>query len=432
MNIFTKTIVAAFTSLLFLGFSSIDVQAQSGNVLDFDGINDYVEIPYTASISEYTISVQLWVKVNANNGNAQSIITSGGNTNGYNGFGIYAFPDGKWYIFVAKNGPNYISIQGPSINYGVWTNLGITYDQRAVRLYVNGTLANTYAVTGLTPNTSLPTRIGAGNSEGIANDFFGGEIDELSLWSEVLSQSKIDSNMNSSLAVSEPFLIGYYNFNEGIPNGDNTTPPINTLIDTKNHKNGTLFNFALNGNTSNWVSLSALPVNLVNFTGTKKDGANLLAWSTASEQNSSRFEVQRSENGSDFSTVGTVAAAGNSDKVINYQYEDRPLSNASIYYYRLKMVDKDGSTKYSNVVIIKNSTSALSTVYPNPARDRITININDNSLLNSKAVITDLNGKVLQTITLTQTATPVNISQYMRGMYVVKFVDGSSVKVVKE
>jgi hypothetical protein len=96
------------------------------------------------------------------------------------------------------------------------------------------------------------------------------------------------------------------------------------------------------------------------------------------------------------------------------------------------MVDKDGSTKYSNVVIIKNSTSALSTIYPNPARDRITININDNGLLNSKALITDLNGKVLQTITLTQTATSVNISQYMRGMYVVKFVDGSSVKVVKE
>jgi hypothetical protein len=239
--------------------------------------------------------------------------------------------------------------------------------------------------------------------------------------------------MNNSLSGTELSLLSYYNFNEGVGNGDNTTPPVNTLNDlSPYHANGTLFNFALNGTSSNWVSVSALPVNLINFTGTNKDGTNLLQWSTASEQNSSRFEVERSENGSDFSTVGTVAAAGNSDKVINYQYEDRPLSNASIYYYRLKMVDKDGSTKYSNVVIIKNSTSALSTVFPNPARDRITININDNSLLNSKAVITDLNGKVLQSITLSQTATPVNISQYMRGMYVVKFVDGSSVKVVKE
>jgi|SRR6185312_12514811 len=430
MNLFTKCF-KPFLSIVIVSFLSINLYAQSGNVLDFDGVNDYVEIPYSAAISDYTISVQLWVRINKNNGNAQSIITSGGNTNGYNGFGIYAFPDGKWYVFVAKNGPNYISVPGPSINYGVWTNIAVTYDQSVLRLYVNGTLVNSIAVTGLTPNTSLPTRIGAGNSEGAPNDFFGGQIDELSLWSEVLSQSKIASNMNS-ISPSESFLIGYYNFNEGIANGDNTNPPINTLIDVKNHKNGTLFNFALNGNTSNWVSLSALPVNLVNFSGTKKDGANLLQWSTASEQNSSRFEVQRSENGTDFSTIGTVAAAGNSDKVINYQYGDNQLSNASKYYYRLKMVDKDGSTKYSNVIIIKNSTSALSTIYPNPAIDRITINISNNSLLNSRAVISDLNGKVLQTITLTQTATPVNISQYQRGMYIVKFVDGNSVKIVKE
>jgi hypothetical protein len=434
MNIFTKTIMAALTSLLFLAFSSLNAQAQSGNVLDFDGVNDYVQIPFNSSISTSTISIELWAKVNSNGGKYQSLITSGGNSAGYSGFAIYAYPDGKWYLFVSNGGPSIIPIVGSSINYGTWTHIAATYYQDTVRFYINSTLVNTLAISNLVPNSSFVTRIGAGNSGGTPTDFFGGEIDDLSFSRDPLTPSKIAYDMSNAITTrSGAIVLSYYNFNEGIANGDNTTPPVNTLIDqSAYHANGTLFNFALNGNTSNWVSLSALPVNLFNFTGTKKDGANLLAWSTASEQNSSRFEVQRGENGTDFSTVGTVAAAGNSDKVINYQYEDRPLSNASIYYYRLKMVDKDGSTKYSNVVIIKNSTSALSTVFPNPARDRITININDNSLLNSKAVITDLNGKVLQSITLTQTATPVNISQYMRGMYVVKFVDGSSVKVVKE
>lgn len=433
MKIFTRAIKA--TSIVILMAVFTNVHAQSGNALDFDGVNDYVDIPYNATISGGTLSVQLWVRVNSNTGSRQSIITSGGNAGaGTGGYEIYAYPDGNWYILVGKSGSSFVTIQGPSIQYGTWTNLAVTYDQTAIRIYINGSLTTTFAISGIVGNpSSFPTRIGAGNTAGTANDFFGGRIDELSIWNKTLTAAEISTNMNNSLGGNEPYLFSYYNFNEGVGNGDNTTPPVNTLNDLSSyHANGTLFNFALNGSSSNWVSASALPVNLVNFTGTNKNGTNLLQWATASEQNSSRFEVQRSENGSDFSTVGTVAAAGNSDKVINYQYEDRPLSNASIYYYRLKMVDKDGSTKYSNVVIIKNSTSALSTIYPNPARDRITININDNSLLNSKAVITDLNGKVLQTITLTQTATSVNISQYMRGMYVVKFVDGSSVKVVKE
>jgi len=432
MKIFTMTIKSVFI-LILLGIGNLSVNAQSGNALDFDGINDYVDIPYNSSVATSTLSAEFWVRVNSNTGNPQAIITAGSSVGTYNGFAFYAFPDGKFYLILGNGGTSYIPVQGPNINYGTWTHIAATYNLDTVFLYVNGTLVNSLAITGVTSNPGLPIRLGAGNAEGAPNNFFGGRIDELTFSRQILTQAQIQSDMNSSKTGNEPLLMAYYNFNEGVGNGNNTTPPVNTLIDLSPfHDNGTLHNFALNGSTSNWVSLSALPVNLIGFSGTKKDGANLLQWSTASEQNSSRFEVQRSENGTDFSTIGSVAAAGNSDKVIHYQYADMQLSNASRYYYRLKMVDKDGSTKFSNVIIIKNSTTALSTIYPNPAIDRITINISDNSLLNSRAVISDLNGKVLQTITLTQTATPVNISQYQRGMYIVKFVDGNSVKIVKE
>jgi hypothetical protein len=430
MKIFTRAMKSAFIVILMTLFSN--AHAQSGNALDFDGTNDYVDIPYNYSISGYTQSVQFWIKINSNNGQRQAVLTVEGKTS-YTGYEIYADPDGHWYIEVGKGGSNFIPIQGPSINYGTWTNLAITYDQTAIRFYENGTLTTTFAVSGIISGPNYPTRIGADNTSGAANEFFAGQLDELSIWNNTLTPAQVTSNMNSSLTGSEAYLLQYFNFNEGVGNGDNTTPPVDILNDlAKYHTNGTLHNFALNGNTSNWVSVSALPVNLINFTGTNKDGANLLQWSTASEQNSSRFEVQRSENGSDFSTVGSVAAAGNSDKLINYQYEDKPLSNASQYYYRLKMVDKDGATKYSSVVLIRNSAATLSLVYPNPASDRITISINGTTLLNTKALLTDVNGKVLQTISLTQSSTPVNISQYQRGMYVVKFSDGSSVKVVKE
>jgi len=432
MKIFTKAIKFTFIALL-MGLSTITVHAQSGNVLDFDGVNDYIDIPYNYSVSGSTLSIQFWVRINSNNGQRQAVITVGGKTTSYTGYEIFANPDGHWYIEVGKGGTSFIEIQGPAITYGVWTNIAITYDEGEIRFYENGTIATTFSISGIISGPQFPTRLGAGNTSGAANEFFGGQLDDVSIWSNTLTQVQVSSNMNNQLVGNESGLLAFYNFNEGVANGDNTTPPVNTLNDlAKYHNNGTLFNFALNGDNSNWIATTSLPVNLVSFTGTNRDGVNLLQWSTASEQNSSRFEVQRSENSNDFNTIATVAAAGNSDKLVSYQYEDRELANVGKYYYRLKMVDKDGTTKYSGVIFIKNGSSTLATVYPNPARDKVTINLSDNGLLHTKALLTDANGKVLQRISINSTATPVNISQYVRGMYLLKFKDGSSVKIVKE
>ncbi len=432
MKIFTTAKKIFFITFL-VGLTHLTVSAQSGNTLDFDGVNDYVDIPYNSTISNATLSVQLWVRVNTNTGNPQSIITSAASTiNG--GYKIYANPDGKFWLQVG-NGGGTVSVEGAAISYGVWTNIAVTYDQSFVRFYVNGVLVKTVTVSGLGANPSpLPTRLGAGNTQGAANDFFGGQMHELSIWGKTLSQTEVSNNMVSSLSGKESGLFSYYNFNEGVGNGDNRTPPINTLNDlSSNHVNGTLYNFALIGTSSNWVTSSVVPVTLISFTGTNKKSSNLLTWATGSEQNSSLFEIQRSENGNDFSTLSTIAAAGNSDKLLNYQYEDHQLISATQYFYRLKMVDKDGSAKYSPIISVKRSaTTSNASVFPNPARDQITISISDNSLMHTRASITDVNGRVLQNITLNQSNTPVNISQYIKGMYVVKFKDGSSVKIVKE
>jgi len=175
-----------------------------------------------------------------------------------------------------------------------------------------------------------------------------------------------------------------------------------------------------------------LPITLANFSGIQKDGSNLLQWSTKSEQNSAYFDIQRSENGSDFTTIAKVNAAGNSSVAKNYQYTDNELGTSSVYDYRLKMVDIDGSSKFSSVIFIRNSNSGLTTVYPNPARNQITINISDKSLINTQALLSDLSGKVVQRISLNQASTQVDISRYGSGMYLLKFKDGKTIKIVKE
>jgi hypothetical protein len=88
------------------------------------------------------------------------------------------------------------------------------------------------------------------------------------------------------------------------------------------------------------------PVVLLSFTGTKADSKAMLDWITASEKNSSYFSIEKSEDGINFSEIGIVNAQGTSNNIVYYKYDDDHFNKSS--YYRLKMVDLDGSYKYSD------------------------------------------------------------------------------------
>lgn len=439
MNTFTNKLRPVFIALL-MGMVTLNVNAQTNIVLNFDGIDDYVNIsnsviPYDTILSQ-TYTVEAWANIATNTGVLQAVVTSGGLTsNGYQGFGLFALPDGNWYIAVGTGASTPTYLVGNAISYGTWTHLAATYDGTTLKFYVNAVLVNSLVVS-IIANTTLPTRIGAGNNQGAPLYFFGGNIDDVAFWNAILTPAGIASTMNHEYESPLSGMLAYYNFNEGIPNGNNATPSpgVNTLVDiTANHISGTLYNFFLNGDTSNWINASLLPVDLLSFTGTKHDAANLLEWSTATEENSNYFEVQRSTDGVTFTDLARVAASGNSNIVRNYQYNDNEISSLTlVYYYRLEMVDIDGNTRFSNIIFIKNSLSGATTIYPNPAVDKISINTSDQSLLNTPASLNDITGKTLQVFTIQQSNTEINISNFAKGIYVLRFIDGSSVKFVKE
>jgi hypothetical protein len=120
-------------------------------------------------------------------------------------------------------------------------------------------------------------------------------------------------------------------------------------------------------NTSWFGSEGFIPVELTAFTA-DVIGRNVnLNWQTATEINSSSFEVERSSNQTWF-TAGSVKAAGTSTEELNYSFTDTKL-DAGIYQYRLKIIDFDGTFEYSNIIEIEISTPevfALSQNYPNP------------------------------------------------------------------
>jgi hypothetical protein len=99
------------------------------------------------------------------------------------------------------------------------------------------------------------------------------------------------------------------------------------------------------------VGVSAvLPVDLLSFSATPDNNSVHLNWKTSFEENVSRFEIQQSSNGTDFTTVGSVAATniqGGSE--YNFVHSQVPQGRS---YYRLKIIDIDGQFEYSDVVSV--------------------------------------------------------------------------------
>jgi hypothetical protein len=112
---------------------------------------------------------------------------------------------------------------------------------------------------------------------------------------------------------------------------------------------------------------SPLPVRLVSFSAQYVDGQVQLKWQSSSEENTSHFEVEKSADGKTFSQVLTKKAQGNSSSLVSYQAIDNsPLSGTS--YYRLKMIDRDGTFEYSKMVAVSAESDLLVRAYPNPCQ----------------------------------------------------------------
>jgi hypothetical protein len=164
---------------------------------------------------------------------------------------------------------------------------------------------------------------------------------------------------------------------------DNTIPPA-TLNGYVNGPFTTLQNDLLNspgtvcGNLSNnsmmVTVLTLAPVQFTKLEAFRSNHTVQLKWGTASEQNASHFEVERSADGIEFQTViGKVQAKGNSNEVQHYSLVDHnPL--AAWNYYRVKEYDLDGNMLVSNVARVMMQAEAKPVVlYPNPARATLTV-----------------------------------------------------------
>lgn len=161
-----------------------------------------------------------------------------------------------------------------------------------------------------------------------------------------------------------------------------------------------------------------LPVEMITFEGWKDENANVLTWSTSSEKNNKQFIIERSSDGVNFSTIGTVSGKGNSSATQTYYFQDeKPLGNFS--YYRLKQEDHDGTISYSYVISILNEQTDIH-IYPNPNNGSFTIN-----LLSPQNVytldITDISGRSVYMNAGEIAPSSIEINDLAKGVYIVRF-----------
>ncbi|HLX93816.1 MAG TPA: T9SS type A sorting domain-containing protein [Puia sp.] len=174
-----------------------------------------------------------------------------------------------------------------------------------------------------------------------------------------------------------------------------------------------------------------LPVVLGSFNASlTTDNDVLLTWSTDQEINSSYFAVQRSSNGTDWSTIGKVGAKGNSATISYYSFTDDNAANG-IDYYRLQMVNLDGSFAYSYVSVVRTTTVQNISVFPNPAKDYINITLGGRVPTTGVRLI-DLSGKVLQEQRLNassqNTTITMAVSNLPQGIYLLQALKADGTK----
>lgn len=209
---------------------------------------------------------------------------------------------------------------------------------------------------------------------------------------------------------------------------DNTVAVINTATNT-------VFTTIVAGNTptafGNFIGTvpSALPVTWISTYASLNNLQQAVINWKVQEQNVFSYEIQKSNDGNSFINIGTLNSKGDGEN--SYEFTDM-LSLRGDSYYRIKQTDISGRVAYSIIIKLSNANYGLPiAIYPNPSKDVIKISVGDN-LLHTHALLIDVSGRTIQKISIDNLIQTVNISALAKGMYLIRFANGSISNFVKD
>ena len=300
----------------------------------------------------------------------------------YSGYGVWAWNTNGFLQaqFNFRNGS--VGTTNGALTAGTWAHLTCVRNSGTISIYVNGVLNSSGAEGTTAPNYPYTPAFGGmyfnPYSPPVYNPLHG-KLDEMRIYNRALSGAEITQTYNAWLA-------------------------------------------------------GPLPVKLTSFTASKNDNGVQLNWQTEYVQNSSYFNVQRSTDGANFTTIGTVQANGNTVVKSNYQYTDFTAANSmsanKTIYYRLQQVDKDNRSQYSNIVFVKSAAAdKLLAIMQNPVQNEIRLEVLLKQRQEIQFIITDAQGRAATAKQITmnagQTFTALPTDRLAKGTYYITIIAGT-------
>jgi hypothetical protein len=179
---------------------------------------------------------------------------------------------------------------------------------------------------------------------------------------------------------------------------------------------------------------AVLPLRLLSFNVIDNNGYANLSWQTCNEINMNRFEVQKSPDARNFSSIGNVSAKNESCGT-TYTYNDAKTLTGTAYY-RIRMIDKDGTSSYSGVVSIDGKIPEKISVFPNPVGNYLVL-AHPKAAAGTTLKIISTNGSAVASYSVQKDAvqTSVDVSKLAKGSYIVVFGNTQqkqTIKIIKQ
>ncbi len=187
-----------------------------------------------------------------------------------------------------------------------------------------------------------------------------------------------------------------------------------------------------NATTNGFISFSPLPVKFESFTLSRTSNNVLVQWSVSQEVNVSMYEVERSVDGTSWSTIAYVAPVATASSVKNYSFTDKSLSAKTIYY-RIKEVDFDAKTSYSSIQSIHTEvTTAASNIKIASLQNKVLLQFP--TLVKGQVVIrfVSLSGQVLDQQTINNPLGQVMLNSKLTGNYIISVSNGQDINTAKQ
>ena len=177
-----------------------------------------------------------------------------------------------------------------------------------------------------------------------------------------------------------------------------------------------------------FTTSAAVPVDLLYFEAKLKEDNNVyLSWATASELNNHEFVIWRSEDGSEWHALGSVAGQGNSSTIIDYEYVDQFPRTKN--YYKLQQKDFDGVSEFYGMEYIELQNDKSIVLYPNPAQNIVYLKT-DLLEHSTQLDIYTVDGTLMISKNIETNVTAIDISSLTAGLYFVK-VNNAAYRIIK-